>query len=128
MPPQISKSLEYNIEQYIIRGDTTKDITARCGIGEERIRWMRRNLRDFGACRPPQMKRGRPRAMDEEMEDALLAFMDAKKDAYLYEMAFFLYDTFDEFEISEQALSDNLERLKITRKKVFPHPYLPGSI
>ena len=122
MPPRMSRRTEYNIEQYIVMGEATKDICDMTCIGPERVNWMRRNLRDFGAVRAPHSKRGRPRKMTEEMEEALLVFLDANPDAYLYEMTFYLYDAFDEFEISEPALSVNLERLKMSRKKVSHFP------
>ena len=99
------KSVEIDIEQYIIRGESTSYILERAQISEGHVRRLKRNFRDYGSVRAPQLKRGRSRLMDETLDNALLEYLLDRPDAYAEELAFFLYDDFDGFEISEQGIA-----------------------
>ena len=69
---------------------------------------MRRNLIAFSSVVSPSLPRGRPRVLDEEMETTLIAWLDEKLLSYLFEMVYFLFDTFDGVEVSKKIVGNIL--------------------
>ena len=124
MPPPLDAQTRFDIEQYLYSGYTVSEIVERTGITQPQIAKMRRNLMAFGSVVSPSLPRGRPRVLDEEMETTLLAWLDEKPLSYLFEMVYFLFDTFDGVEVSEKTVGNILRRCGWTRKKVRTLPRL----
>ena len=127
MAPPLDAQTRFDIEQYLFTGYEVSEIIERTGVSQTQIAKMRRNLMAFGNVVGPSMPRGRPHILDEEMETTLLAWLDEKPLSYLFEMVYFLFDTYDGLEVSEKTVGNILRRCGWTRKKVraFPNLLLP---
>ena len=118
MPPPLSEQTRYDIEQYLHVGYEVSDIMDRTGVSQQQVSKMSSNLRAYSSVVAPCLPQGRPRILDEEMEATLLAWLDEKPLSYLFEMVYFLFDTFDGLEVSEKMVGNILRRCGWTRKKV----------
>ena len=123
MPPPLSEQTRYDIEQYLHAGYEVIEIMDRTGVSQQQISKMRCNLRAYGSVVAPYQVQGRPKVLDDEMETTLLAWLDEKPLSYLFEMVYFLFDTFDGVEVSEKTVGNILRRRGWTRKKVRALPY-----
>ena len=123
MPPPLDEQTRYDIEQYLYVGYDVSEIMDRTGVSQPQISKMSRNLRAHSSVVAPYLPQGRPRVLDEEMETTLLAWLDEKPLSYLFEMVYFLFNTYDGLEVSEKTVGNILRRCGWTRKKVRALPY-----
>ena len=118
MPPPLSSQTRFDIEYYLGRGDTVKDIVSRTGVTQQQISKMKRNLDEWGSVVAPYIKQGRPRLLTDAMEKTLTDWLDEKPLSYLFEMVYFLFDTYDGLTVSEPTIHRMLARCGWSHKKV----------
>ena len=124
MAPPLDAQTRYDVEQYLYSGYAVNEIVDCTGVSQQQISKMGCNLRAFGSVVGPSLPQGRLRILDEEMETTLLAWLDEKLLSYLFEMVYFLFDTYDGLELSEKTVGNILRRCGWTRKKVRALPNL----
>ena len=118
MPPPLSSQTRFDIEYYLGRGDTVKDIVSRTGVTQQQISKMKRNLDEWGSVVALYIKQGRPRLLTDAMEKTLTDWLDEKPLSYLFEMVYFLFDTYDGLTVSEPTIHRMLARCGWSHKKV----------
>ena len=60
----------------------------------------------FSSVVSPSLPRGRPQVLDKEMETTLIVWLDEKPLSYLFEMVYFLFDMFDDVEVSKKTVGN----------------------
>lgn len=85
------------------------------GCSARSIKYIRSNLRCFGATRSPPNGGGRPRSITPPMLEALREHLLEKPDQYLDEMAVFLWDEF-EMLVSISTISKALKSIGWSKK------------
>ena len=81
------------------------------------IRRIRRNIRIFGQPSAPANNPGRPAILRSQIVDSLLDHLTEKPELYLEEMAWFIWDEFNEV-ASTSAISRALAKAGWSKKQV----------
>jgi transposase len=121
----LSAEPRQKIEDFLLAGMNVKEIAQalKYRVSERHSYKMKQRLEGFGSVKAPCMsKRGRPRTLTPEMQEAVVEFViEYDKQATLEEIGAMLQEEFEEFEEDAPAaavISRALKEAKITQKVV----------
>jgi transposase len=108
------------IEILLSCGIPPRKIAADVNIDPSLVYRRRSRLNLFGTVNPPPLSvQGRRRILNREHEEAIEDFLDEYPQAYLAEVAAFIYDEFD-LDVHTSTLSRTLSRIRLTNKRIEP--------
>ena len=95
MPLLLSSQTRDDIVVVIARDDDIVRISTQYFVTERQMQKMKKNLRIYGFVMTSSLTRDRSLSIDQNMQTRLLEYIDFRFIAYLNEMTYFIYDTYD---------------------------------
>ena len=95
MPPPLSSQTRDDIVVVIARDDDIVRISTQYFVTERQMQKMKKNLRIYDSVMTSSLTRDRSLSIDQNMQTRLLEYIDLRSIAYLNEMIYFIYDTYD---------------------------------
>ena len=95
MPLLLSSQTRDDIVVVIARDDDIVRISTQYFVTERQMQKMKKNLRIYDFVMVSSLTRDRSLSINQNMQTRLLEYIDLRFIAYLNEMIYFIYDTYD---------------------------------
>lgn len=116
MPSPISAREVASIEGLLELGFTVSEIAREVSCSITTIYKIRRNIRTFNSSKAPYSHIGRPKKLNNAMEEAIKKFFADNKTTYLDEAVRYIQREFDQV-VSRYIVSRVLKQANITHKQ-----------